>query len=334
MSPARRVQVAALLLVAIFFLAVFGYMLLEQVAFVDALFMTVITISTVGYEKEFELSPTGEVFTLVVILMGVGTTVYTAGAAIELGIENFFGGKRQKRRMARSVQALRDHFVICGYGRVGSRTWQLIHDAGEQSVVIEVDPDLAEGAREAGALVVEGDATHDEVLLEAGLEQARALVACVRADSDNLVIVLSAKSRRPELLVVSRATDLQSERKLRLAGADRVVAPLAIGAERLAELALRPELTEFLDLVFRGDLMEFRVEQLSIDEACPLVGASLREAGIRERSGAMILAVEELDGRLLINPDPAITLKSGQTVVAIGTPEQVERLERLVEGSP
>ncbi|MDP8958331.1 MAG: potassium channel protein [Actinomycetota bacterium] len=332
MSPGHRVLAAGVFLILIFAGSTLGYMLIEGVTLADAVFMTVITISTVGYQKEFELSRTGELFTVVIILLGVGTTIYTAGAALELGIENFFGGRRRKLKMARAIEELRDHYIVCGFGRVGSHTWERIASAGAPVVVIEADPQRVEEAAEAGALVVEGDATHDEVLAEAGLASAKALVACVRSDSDNLVIVLSAKARRRDLMVLSRATDAQSESKLRLAGADRVVAPLVQGAQRLADLALQPALAEFLDLVLKGNLVEFRVEQLPLSESCPLNGASLREAGIRERSGALVLAIEDIDGRLILNPDPDVVLKPGQVVVGIGTADQVDRLERLVNG--
>ncbi len=190
----------------------------------DAFFMTMITISTVGYTEVFPLSETGELFTVGLIVVGVGTLFYTAGAALEAAFENL-SGRQGMTKMTRTIERLSDHYIICGFGRVGSATWELMVDRGAEVLVIEGDPAAAQEARDAGALVLEEDATHNETLVAAGINRARSLIACVTADSDNLVIVLSAKALRPDLLVIARAAESESERKLYLAGADRVVAP-------------------------------------------------------------------------------------------------------------
>lgn len=331
MTPAARVRLGASVLLILAMLGTIGYVAIEGVSPAEALYMVVITVTTVGYGEVFSLSAAGRVLTMALIVLGVGTALYTSVAGLEIGFENL-GGRRKRLRMDKDIAALNNHYIICGFGRVGTGTWEQMVEQEVPVVVVERSPQHAARARDAGALVIEGDATHNDVLEAAGIERAKALVACVREDSDNLVIVLSARALCPDLLVVSRATEEESESKLVMAGANRVVAPQRVGANRLAALALQPQLADFLDLVVAGNLVEFRVEQIKVDEHCPLVGMSLREAGIRERSGSLILAIQEGRRRLAINPDPGIVIAAGQVLVAIGTDEQVGRLEELLAG--
>ncbi|MFQ5947925.1 MAG: potassium channel family protein [Acidimicrobiia bacterium] len=331
MSPTRRLQAAVAILTAILITGIAGYVLIEDMSILDALYMTLITISTVGYDEVTPLSDTGRYFTVVVIIAGVGTALYTAVTAVELGVERFLGGEGRRKRMANQVSALRDHVILCGFGRVGANAWRSLVEGGSDCVVIELDPDRAAHAADEGALVIEGDATRDEVLTEAGIDSAASLIASVRNDAENLVIVLSAKSRRPDLNVVARTTEIESESKLRLAGADRVVAPQVVGAQRLAALARQPELAEFLDLALHGDVIQFRIEEVKVAEEGDLAGQSLRESRIRERSGALVLAIEDEGGRLNLNPDPTVPFRPGQTIIGIGTTEQVENLRKLCE---
>ena len=331
MKGITRVRVAAAILGSVILAGTFGFMVIEKASLLDAFYMTMITISTVGYSEVFPLSEAGELFTVGLIVVGVGTLFYTAGPALEAAFENL-SGRRGQTRMTRTIENLSDHYIICGFGRVGSATWELINERSTQLLVVEGNPATAQEARDAGALVLEKDATHNETLVEAGIDRARTLIACVTADSDNLVIVLSAKALRPDLLVIARAAESESERKLYLAGADRVVAPQRVGAHRLASMAYQPELADFVDLVLQGTHVEFRVQQMQIGENCVLAGMSLREAGIRQRSGAMILAVQDESRRLYLNPDPDLVITPGQVMVGIGTNDQIDRLTTLMSG--
>lgn len=332
MKGVTRVRVAAAILGSIIVVGTIGFIVIENASLLDAFFMTMITISTVGYNEVFPLSEAGELFTVGLIIVGVGTLFYTAGAALEAAFENL-SGRRGLTKMTRTIGQLNDHYIICGFGRVGSATWELMVGRGAEVLVIEGDPAAAQEARDAGALVLEEDATHNETLVDAGISRARSLIACVTADSDNLVIVLSAKALRPDLLVIARAAESESERKLYLAGADRVVAPQRVGAHRLASMAFQPELADFVDLVLQGNHVEFRVQQMQIHEDCILAGMSLREAAIRQRSGAMILAVEDESRRLYLNPDPDLVITPGQVMVGIGTNDQIEKLTLLMTGA-
>lgn len=331
MPPKRQVAFGLALLALVVGVGTTGFVMIEDVDPFDAFYQVVITVSTVGFAEEFELSRTGQLWSVAVIAMGIGVVLYTAAASIEILVD--LGDERRKSRMQRRVDRLNNHIIICGFGRVGRGTWSTVMSEGTASVVIESDLDRAESAREADALVVQGDATHNDVLLQAGIERAQAVIACVADDSDNLVIALSVKALRPELRVICRATEIESERKLRLAGADAVVAPQAVGAERLAMMALKPELAQIFDVMVSGRPVEFRVEELDIDPECAVAGRSIKESGLRQSSGALILAIEGATDDVVVNPDPESTLNPGERLVVVGTQQQVERAAALLRPS-
>jgi voltage-gated potassium channel len=257
-----RLRAGLSLLATVLVLGTVGYVAIEGLSVLDAFYMSAITISTVGFaEVGGELSSAGKLFTVGVIIFGMGSALYTAAVGVEHGLDSILGGERRRRRMQRRIESRKNHIILCGFGRVGQTAWEQLAQSGEDVVVIEILPGFAAAAREAGALVVEGNATHDDVLELAGLDRAKTLISAVRDDSDNLVITLSAKARRPDLLVIARVVEPENERKLFMAGADRVVAPQKVGAERLAALALHPDLAEFIDLVVRGRTVEFRVAE-------------------------------------------------------------------------
>ncbi len=329
MTSWSRLRVGLRLLGLVTAAGTVGYMLVEGMGPVDAAYMTVITISTVGFkEVGGGLSRTGQLLTVVLIVSGLGTVLYTAGLALENTVEALLGGRRQLKRMSQEIAGLENHVVVCGFGRVGREVWEQVRHRS-QVVVIDVDPERVSHAVENGALVIEGDATRDEVLRDAGIERATVLIAAVRADSDNLVIVLSSKAIRKDLHVISRATDAESEKKLYLAGADRVVAPQVVGAHRLAALAVEPYLADFIDLVVSGRLVEFRVEELKVAEGSEIAGRSLRDIDLRGRAGALVLAIEDPSGLLTLNPDPDVDIQPGQVVVGIGTEDQLDELRNL-----
>jgi voltage-gated potassium channel len=328
-SRERRLAAALALLGLIIALGTAAYVAFEDAALSDALYMTVITITTVGYSEVIPLAGTGRLLTGILIVVGVGSALYTAGIALEIGLERIVGGDWRRRRMSREIAGIRDHVIVCGFGRVGRNTWIELKAEDTPTVVIERDPELVSAAEAMGALVVAGDATKDEALAAAGIDRARALIACVQLDADNLVIVLSAKTRHPRLRVVARAAEPDSEEKLRLAGADRVVLPQKVGAQRLAALAGRAHLDEFVDLVLHGKLVELRIEEFTVGDDSPLVGATLRGSDIRGRSGALVLALEDLGGRLVFNPDPGMTFRPHQSFMGMGTESQLERLRSL-----
>lgn len=331
MTATQRLTAAGLMLLALTVVGTVGYVIIESASVFDSFYMTMITISTVGFEEVFELSAAGRTLSVVLVVLGVGLVFYTATAAIEVIIAN--QPKRWKKALEREIAGLDNHYIVCGFGRVGRNAWQHIVDDGKQVVVIDNSAEKVEAATAAGALVVEGDATHNEILERAGVTRSAGLVASVAQDSDNLVIVLSSRTANPGLLITARANEGEAEEKLVMAGADRVVAPPKVGGHRLAALVLHRELADFVDLVHGGRTVEFKVEEFHVDAASPLAGVSLRESQIRGRSGAMVFAVEEPGGGLIVNPDPDLIFVVEARIVAIGTDEQLGRLRVLVESS-
>lgn len=329
MSRRRQIVFGVGLLAIVMVVGTIGYVIIEGVPLFDALYMVAITVSTVGFEEVFPLSGTGQVWTVVIIAMGIGVVLYTAAASIEYVVD--LGEVRKKRKMEKDVSRLSDHVIVCGFGRVGHGTWTALRSRDVPVVVIESDSDRVEQAMAAGALVIRGDATHNDVLELAGIRSAQSLIACVADDSDNLVIALSVKSLRSDVRVICRATEPESERKLRLAGADAVVAPQAVGAERLALMAQQPELAQIFDIMVNGSPVEFRVEELDIAPDCVMAGKTIRDSGIRQETGALILAVEGGDETVMINPGPNVRLTPGERLVVVGTKDQVNRAADLLK---
>ncbi len=328
MTPTARLRRAGAALALIVVVGTIAYRVVEGAPWPDSLYMVLMTVSTVGFAEVFPLGPAGRFVTAALIVVGVGTALYTAGVALEVAIVQV-SDRGRKARMQRDIDGYTDHQIVCGFGRVGHAAWQDILEHKADVVVIESDPETADAARAAGAVVVEGDATHNDVLVEAGIERAAGLIACVSSDSDNLVIVLSARSLNFTLPVVSRANDEESEEKILLAGANRVVAPQRVGARRMAAMALQPGLADFVDLVIRGQHVEFRVERVTVAAGSKLDGNSLRGARVRQHSGAMVLAVERPAAGVEVNPDAQATIPAGSVLVAIGTSEQIDALNGL-----
>jgi len=327
-TPVARVRAGVALLALLVVVSTFAYVAVEGVSVFDAFYMVMITISTVGFREVVPLSVAGRAVTVGIMVLGVGLAFYTAGAGVEYLLEA--GTQRWRRRILRQIASLSDHVILCGYGRVGRGTFELLRRRGIDVVVVEVDSGAAERAQEDGALVVIGDATHDQALLEAGIERAETVIACVTSDSDNLVIVLSAKALRPDIRVISRASELEWDAKLRRAGADQVVAPPVVGSERLAALASRPSLTGIVDVSLAQGTVEFFIQEVRVAASSPVAGKTLRDSGIRERTGASILAMEAAGGMDLEPPGPESVLVPDRLVVVGGTRPQVDAAIRLL----
>lgn len=328
MSLSARLRAGVIGLLLVVGVGTLAYVVAEGVSVGDAVYMVLITITTVGYREVFPLDGTGRIITIAVLLLGLGLVLYTAVAAVEEAFA--YGTSRRREGMSRRVRALRDHVILCGFGKVGRGTWGNLQSRGIDVAVVEIDPTRAEEARRLGALVVEGDATHDQMLAAAGIDRADSLVACVTHDSDNLVIVLSARALRAGLRIVSRASEAEWEEKLIRAGADRVVPVQVVGSERLAAMAIEPTLADVIDLFVGGRRIEFAVEEIRISPSSPAAGSTIRTARVRETSGALILAIEDPARKTLTTPDPDQVLAPDAVVIVVGTPTQVEAAAGLL----
>jgi voltage-gated potassium channel len=330
MEPQKRLRRGIGILASIIAAGTIGYMFIEGWAPAESVYMTVITISTVGYGEVHPLSEAGRIFSIALIIGGVSGALFVFSALVEYVIEGRLGIARRRRQMKAKIAKLKDHFVLCGYGRVGEEIARTFSEEGVSFVVIDSRPDNIALAEEQGYLCLLGDATSDKVLLEAGIERARALVAAVGSDVDNTYVVLSARGLRPDLFIEARASAREAEAKLKMAGANRIVAPNSIGARRMALLAIRPTVADFIDTVSFRRGRELQMENIVVPDSSQLIGQTV--ASIRQHSRANILAINRKSGKLLTNPADEEPIELGDRLIIMGTAEQLTTLESLCEG--
>lgn len=302
----------------------FGFMLIEHWRILDALFMTVITLTTVGYGEVRPLTDAGKIFAMFVIFAGASTVVYVLGDMVELFVSFNF----ELRRMKDQIAKLTGHYIVCGWGRTGQEVTDHFMVKKIPFVVVESDPVLARRARDAELLVIEGDATSDDILLQAQIKKAAGVICGLPDDAANTFIVLSAKELNANVTIVSRAANPGSESKLRRAGANMVISPYVIAGRRMATAVTHPLVTEFLDVVMHAPEYDLRIDQVNLSENCVLVGKSLKDANIKQQSGAMILALNQ-SGKLITNPLPDQVFCSGDILIALGTEEELKKLAAL-----
>jgi voltage-gated potassium channel len=327
----HRLRFGVAALVGVIVAGTAGYMALGF-SWLDALYQTVTTVATVGFREVHPLSSGGQAFTIGLILVGVGTALYTFTQVLEVVVEGHIQEVLGRRRMEREIARMSGHVIVCGFGRVGRNLAQYVSGAGREIVVVENDVARAAAAEGLGH-VVRGDATTDEVLKEAGIERARVLVSALNTDAANLFVTLTARSLRSDLFIVARARVESSEAKLTQAGADRVVNPQGIGGARMAAFVLQPHVAEFLDVVMHDGSLEFRLEEVPLTSGSPLAGQSLRDAHIRDSTGALILALRDSGGGFTTNPSPETQLCAGQILIAIGTDAQLRALAQAAARS-
>lgn len=325
-----QIKRIALLLALISAFGILGLMVIEGWSFLDALYMTFITLSTVGYEEVHPLSPGGKLFMVVFIIMGVGLFFYIITSLADFVVSGRFGGALGRRRMEKKIDSLKDHHIICGFGRVGQQVALELKSEDVPFLVIDSNAGSIAACKALGYLYIQGDASDDEVLKQAGIDRARGLVTATDADADNVFITLSARALNPRLIVVARANAEKTEYKLRKAGANRVISPYSIGGRRLASVLLRPTVVEFLDIVMHRAEIELLMEEISISEKSPFVEATIGEARQKCLTGANILAIKKVEqNKVVPNPSPDIMITKGDRLVVIGTRAQLRELEGL-----
>ena len=305
-----------------------GYHLLEGWSLGDALYMTVITVSTVGFKEVGELSPAGRVFTMLLIMGGVSAVFYAGTEIIRTVLEgHLFGDMIRRQRMERSLAELSGHFIICGLGRMGHLVCTEFSSHRLPFVVIERDPALVEEFKVPFGIAVNGDATSDQALRRAGVDRARCLVTVVASDADNLYITMSARLLNENLYIVARSADEGAAEKLKRAGASRVVSPYVIGGHRVAQAVLRPAVVDFIELATRSEHLELQMEEVAIRQGSRLAGRDLKGSQIRQDFGIIIVAIKRADGRMVFNPAPDAILSEGDVLITLGHRQQLDRLE-------
>lgn len=321
-DPFRRVRIALSASLLVVLVGTLGY-LVQGFSLLDAVFQTFSTITTVGFNSPQPLHSGEKLFTVFLILVGVGTTLYTFSAVVELLIDGHMRSLVRRRTMERTIARMRGHVIVCGWGRVGSEVARFLTNAGHQVVIVDRDQ---ERLSTVPYPTVHGDVTDDQVLLLAGIERAGTLVAALDTDADNLYLTVAGKSLRPDLQIIARARSESSELKLTRAGADRVVNPQRLGGDRIASFVTQPHVVDFVDVVMHDGSLVFRLGESAIAQHSILAGKSLRSAHLRDETGALILAIRRPDGNFVANPAPEDAIRAGDVLISVGTEEQLRAL--------
>ena len=308
-----------------------GYHFIEGWSLFESLYMTAITVTTVGFGEIRPLSETGRVLTLALMIFGVGIVLYLITTFSQMVVEGKLRQILGRRNVEKHIRSLRDHFIICGYGRIGSQVARMLGDNGYKTVIVDNHPDIGRRLENSGQDFFYGSATEDDSLLKAGIERAKGLVATVSSDADNVFITLTAKGMNPDLFVIARATEPGSELKLRRAGADKVVSPYFIGARRIAQMVMRPTVADFVDLTFHGTDEALRMEEMKVGPRAELAGVSLMDSGIRHKLDIIVLAVKKTSGGMIFNPPAHTVVEAGDTLVTMGPSSSMNQLNKMVD---
>ena len=308
----------------------FAFVLHESV--LESIYRSTVTVSLTGIDTK-PTNSGGEVVTIVLILAGMAIYGYLASSIVELIAHGVLTGTMSERRRRRVIDRISDHYIICGFGRVGRQVADEFRDAGVEFVVLDFNPEALEVARQQGVPYLEGTGTKDEDLDGAGLDRARGLVACSDSDVDNLYITVSARAVRPDMQIVARASTEDAASKMLRAGADRVVQPYSSAGQEMAKLMLKPQVSAFLDIVSRHGGPDLRFEEIEITRTCPQAGRTIRDTRVRHETGALIVALRKANGSFDTTPDPDATLDIGDILIAVGTEQELRALEELFASS-
>ena len=302
-----------------------GYMLTAGRSAWDAFYMTVLALTTV--ESPQNLGRAGQVFTVALLLIGVGAALYTFTLLATVVVEGGLPKRLQRRRLERMLETISDHFIICGYGRIGSIVAHQFRRQQIPYVVVERNPERLQQAMDDGGIGVEADASREDVLTRVGIERARGLIAAVGTDAENVYAVLTARVMRPDLFIIGRAETDDATQKLKRAGANRVISPYQIGAMQIAQTAVRPAVVDFMDLATSSDNLELAMEQITIEPTSTLANRSILDANLRQRYGVIVVGIQREDRRMEFNPEPDTAIRPGDKLVVLGRPDSLKRLE-------
>jgi len=324
--PARRIAYGLFAAALVLLAGTLGFHQILDESWPASFYRAVVTTSLAGIDSVPD-NTGGQALSVVLIFCGVTIFAFLGAVVVEAIARGVLSGSERRRR--KTIEKLRDHTIICGYGRVGQRIAEEFQRAEADFVIVDNDPEEVEAAREAGMQAQEGDAIEDEDLRAAGLERAKALVAALDSDANNLYVTLSARNVRPDLLIVARASDEDAERKLRLAGADRVVMPYSTAGRVMANLVLKPQVASFLNVVTSQEGPDLRFEQIEVTRGCPAVGKTIHELHVRAQTGASIVAVAKRGGVYHTRPSPDTVFDEGDVVIGVGTSDEIRALEDL-----
>ena len=330
MYSAKHLLISTILSALILMLGTIGYMFFEDWTFIDALYMTVITIATVGYGEIHHVSDIGRIFTMLIIFLGVGFSLYVAGVVVQLMVEGQIRAILGRKRLNNKINHLKQHHIICGYGRIGQVLCKHIRHKPIDFVVVEMNEELIPTMEADEILFLTGDATDEAVLLKARIKEAKGLVAVLGTDAQNVFLVLTARQLNPNIFIIARSCESRSKSKLLAAGADAVESPYDMGAMSMAQRIIRPTVTSFLNLALASQRKEIQMEEIPITTASHLVNVMLKDSGIRSKFNLIIIAIKKADGQMNFNPSFDTFLEAQDTVIAVGEPINLQRLEKVL----
>ena len=309
-----------------------GYMILERWSFLDSLYMTVITITTVGYREVAQVSAAGQVFTIFIIFLGVGIIAYILGQVAQVMVDIQVRSLIGRRKLGQRVKSLKDHYILCGFGRIGSIISRELKEHRIPMVVIDNDPEKKDALESEEIPYINDDATSDEILIEAGIERARGVVTVVASDADNLFITMTARGLNPGIFILARADGEATEKKLLRAGANRVVMPYLIGGHKMAQTIIKPAVTDFLDFTIQSKHIGLEMGEIRVGESSRLNGMTLVESGIRQDLDVIIVAVSKRDGAMQFNPSSKTRIEAGDILISLGKSDDLAKLRQILSG--
>ena len=329
MTIKQRIIRPIIIIIGVISFGTIGYSIIERWNLFDSLYMTIITLTTVGYGEVHTLSKAGKFFTIILILSGVGSMLYALGSGAKTLIEGELREILGRKKVSKTIEGIRGHYIICGYGRMGKIISKEMSSHGAHFVVIEKSPEVL-ATVDKDILAIQGDSTQDAILKEAGIEKARGLISVLSSDADNLYVVLSARGLNPKLRIAARASEEGVEQKLIRAGADNVISPYHIGALRIAHTMLKPAVVDFIEFATKKGNIELQMEEIKVQEDSHIIGLSLDECGMRKELGIIIVAIKRASGEMEFNPTSASIIKQGDTLIAMGEVNQLKKFEQLV----
>ncbi len=328
MNPVRKIRYSLLTLMVLIGGGTFGYVMIEDWAPFEALYMTIITLATVGFREVHQLSFEGKIFTIFLIVFGAGTIAYTIGSMIQFMVEGQLYTFLGRKKLQKKIKRLQGHYIVCGYGRIGRMISREFASNPVPFIVVEQDPERCRQLEDDGYLFVEGDATQDAILELAGIREAKGLVTAVTSDSANVYITLTARGINAELFILARANEDGADVKLMRAGANKVVSPYSIGACRMALAILRPSVVDFIDIATGNEHIELQLEEIQVVPSSSLSKKTLINSAIRKDHGIIIVGIKKAD-KMLFNPEPETTIEPGDTLITLGEPSSIKNLETI-----